>query len=283
MSDKKNDSFGDKMKEFESRYSKLILDEELPICVRIDGKAFHTYTKEMNRPYDVDLSSVMIKTMNYLVEETGARIGYTQSDEISLIYFKTAPHQQTFFGSRIQKLTSVLASMATAKFNQEILLCFPHKKDDLAIFDCRVWNVPTLRDAADVLVWRQKDAIKNAVSMAASSYFSDKELHKKTSSEKIAMLENVNVPWKDFPEFFKSGTYSMRKYEKREIENSDKFFKNNENTDFCLRSFTYNFHLPVLTDIQNYTDLIFGPIFKQHKLKISEKNKKKTMNIIPNE
>ena len=195
MSDKKNDAFGDKVKAFESASAKVVLDEDQPMCVRLDGKAFHTFTRGLARPYDKRLSDAMVETMNYLVEKTDARLGYTQSDEITLIYFKTAPHQQTYFGSRVQKLTSVLASMATAKFNHEVTKNIPEKADLFAFFDCRVWNVPTLQDAADVFIWRQDDAIKNSVSMAAYSKFSDKKLLGKSSKEKIQMLADVGIDW----------------------------------------------------------------------------------------
>jgi len=179
MSDKKNDAFGDRVKELESASAKVVLDESQPICVRLDGKAFHTFTRGLARPYDERLSKAMIDTMNYLVEKTDARLGYTQSDEITLIYFKTAPHQQTYFGSRVQKLNSVLASMATAKFNHEVNKNIPEKEDVFAFFDCRVWNVPTLQDVADVMIWRQDDAIKNSISMAAHAKFGDKNIAQK--------------------------------------------------------------------------------------------------------
>lgn len=275
MSDKKSDPFGDRVKELESVSAKSVLDENQAICVRIDGKAFHTYTKGLERPYDKRLSNAMIETMNYLVEKADARLGYTQSDEISLVFFKTAPHQQNFFGAREQKLTSVLASMATAKFNSEIQKNIPEKADLFAFFDCRVWNVPTLQDAAEVFVWRQEDAIKNAISMAASAYYSDKVLHGKKSSEKIKMLEEKGIQWKEYPEFFKSGTYAMRKHTEVPMSEEMKKFKGNEGKETYLRASVENFYLPRLRHMDNYESVLFDPVFAEHKLKIQEKSNKK--------
>lgn len=275
MSDKKNDAFGDKVKAFESASAKVVLDEDQPMCVRLDGKAFHTFTRGLARPYDKRLSDAMVETMNYLVEKTDARLGYTQSDEITLVYFKTAPHQQTYFGSRVQKLTSVLASMATAKFNHEMQKNIPEKADVFAFFDCRVWNVPTLQDAADVLIWRQDDAIKNSVSMAAYSKFSDKKLLGKSSKEKIQMLSEVGIDWHDYPGFFKSGTYSMKKHKEIPMPDELKTKKGNEGKESFLRSYIDNFNLPRLRHQENVVDFIFQPIFDVHKESVVERNARK--------
>lgn len=280
MSDKKSDTFGDKVKELERAQAAVCLDEEQPICVRIDGKAFHTYTKGLERPYDQRLSNAMVETMNFLVEKTDARLGYTQSDEISLVYFKTAPYQQSYFGGRIQKLTSVLASMATAKFNQEVQNNIPEKKDIFAFFDCRVWNVPTLQDAADVFIWRQEDAIKNAVSMAASAYYSHKQLHGKSSREKIEMLAEKGISWDNYPEFFKSGTYARKSLEMMPMPEELKKMPGNEGKDFFLRSEIENVYLPRLRKQENALDLLFKQAFEKHEAAVEQRNsRKKSMGV----
>lgn len=266
-----SDVFGDKVKSFESASAKVLLNEDEPICVRLDGKAFHTFTKGLKRPYDKRLSDAMIETMNYLVEKTDARIGYTQSDEITLVYFKVATHQQTFFGARVQKLTSVLASMATAKFNSEMVKNIPEKADLFAFFDCRVWNVPTLQDVADVLIWRQDDAIKNAVSMAAHSIYSNKELFKKSSKEKIQMLKDSGINWDDYPDFFKSGTYAMKKNKEVPMPEELRGKKGNIGKDYFLRSYIDNFSLERLRYKENLVGFLFNPIFETYKESISEK------------
>ncbi len=272
MSDKKNDAFGDKVKAFESASAKVVLDEDQPMCVRLDGKAFHTFTRGLARPYDKRLSDAMVETMNYLVEKTDARLGYTQSDEITLIYFKTAPHQQTYFGSRVQKLTSVLASMATARFNHEVHKNIPEKADLFAFFDCRVWNVPTLQDAADVFIWRQDDAIKNAVSMAAHAKFSDKKLLGKNSKEKIQMLADEGIDWHAYPDFFKSGTYAMKKHKQVEMPDELKRKPGNEGKTHFLRSYIDNFHLKRLRHNEKVVETLFDPVFSVHREAVAERN-----------
>lgn len=273
MSDKKNDPLGDRVKELESASAKVMLDENLPIAVRIDGKAFHTYTKGLKRPFDERLSQAMIDTTNYLVEKTDARLGYTQSDEITLIYFKTAPHQQGYFGARMQKLVSVLASMATAKFNVEVQKNIPEKADALAFFDCRVWNVPDLQSAAEIFIWRQDDAIKNAVSMAASAYYSHKFLHGKSSVDKIKLLEDKGIFWADYPDFFKSGTYSMKKHIEVLMPEELKSMPGNEGKETYLRSEMHNFYLPRLRKLDNPLGILFDPIFNEHNIAVAERNK----------
>lgn len=269
------DPFGDRIKALEMEYAGALLDENTPFCVRIDGKAFHTYTKGLQRPYDERLSNAMVDTMNFLLEKSNAQLGYTQSDEISLVYFKTAPHQQNFFGSRVQKLTSVLASMATARFNWKVQSTIPEKAEDFAFFDARVWSVPSLKEAADVMVWRQDDAIKNAVSMAAHAYYDHKYLHGKSSREKIELLKEKGIEWNEFPEFFKSGTYAMKKHVSVEMSEEMKQFPANAGKDSFLRSETVNFHLPRLKKIENYEKFLFDPVFEDHKLSVKEKTARK--------
>ncbi len=260
----KIDTLGERVKGFELSQAGLCLDENQPICVRIDGKAFHTYTKGLARPFDQRLSQAMVDTMNFLVEKSNARLGYTQSDEISLVYFRTNEKQQAFFGARIQKLTSILSSMATAKFNQEVLKNIPEKSGQFAFFDCRVWNTPTLKDAADVFIWRQEDAIKNAVSMAAHAHFSHKILQGKSSKEKIAMLLEKGIKWEEYPEFFKSGTYAKRELFELAVPEEMKGFKTNENKDTFLRSQIVNFHHPRLKRIEDIESFLFDDIIKNN-------------------
>lgn len=280
MSDKKNDPLGDRVKALESASAKVLLNENEPICVRIDGKAFHTYTKGLERPYDKRLSDAMIETMKYLVEKTDARLGYTQSDEITLVYFKTANHQQGYFGARMQKLVSILASMATAKFNAEAQQNIPEKKDVFAFFDCRVWNVPSLDAAAEMFIWRQDDAIKNAVSMAASAYYSHKFLNGKSSKDKINLLKDKGIEWKEYPDFFKSGTYAMRKLVEVQMDEEMKKFKGNEGKEMYFRSYIETFALPRLRNQENPADFLFTPVFEQHKETVQMKNERKQKNSI---
>lgn len=210
------DKFGDRMKLYEGIEANRSFMPRLPICVRIDGRAFHTFTRGMKRPYDKDMSDSMVETMRYLVEQSDACIGYTQSDEITLIL---SDIKDPMFNGRISKLTSVLASIATAKFNEVI-----HKKysdKPLAFFDCRCWQVPNRTEAANELLWREFDATKNSISMAARAYYSDKQLMNKNGSEKQDMLMEKGVNWNDYPVFFKRGTYAQRKVIERKLTDEE--------------------------------------------------------------
>jgi len=158
----------------------------LPILARIDGKSFHTWTRDLERPYDKRLHDLFVATTKFLVEETQARVGYTQSDEISLMWYSDNVESQVFFDGKIHKMVSVLASMTTGFFNREVPKAFQAKimggspgcligpvyspvERSLAFFDCRVWQVPTLEEAANVFVWRELDATRNSIQMAAQA------------------------------------------------------------------------------------------------------------------
>lgn len=206
-----NDTLGDRCKQYELTEAGRRLMPLLPILVRLDGKGFSKFTKGLDRPYDLNLSRMMILTTMFLVEETNARIAYTQSDEISLVLYSDSYDSQVFFDGKIQKLVSVLASMATAKFNSLIPEYLPSKSDKLALFDCRAWNVPTLSEATNTILWRCLDAEKNAVSMTARTVYSHKELYGKTTTQQIEMMREKGLIWELKPDFFKYGTFIRRK------------------------------------------------------------------------
>ncbi|MCA9560577.1 MAG: tRNA(His) guanylyltransferase Thg1 family protein [Myxococcales bacterium] len=133
---------GDRMKMYERREAGRSLMPGLPVCVRIDGKRFSRWTDGLARPYDQRLSDLMIETTMALVEETNACIGYTQSDEISLVLYDDDPKAKPYLGARLQKLCSILASVATAQFNARVPTALPERAAMPALFDCRVWAVP---------------------------------------------------------------------------------------------------------------------------------------------
>jgi tRNA(His) 5'-end guanylyltransferase len=153
----------------------------------------------------------MIETTKVLIEDTGAVIGYTQSDEISLIYYSLDYKSQIFLNGRIQKMTSILASIATAHFNLVVASDIPEKTGRKAHFDCKAWQVPNLVEASNTLLWRELDATKNSVSMAAREFYSHKKLHKQGCSDQMDMLMAKGVNWNDYPVFFKRGTYLQKR------------------------------------------------------------------------
>ena len=205
-----SDDLGNRMKLYEGIEANRILIPQLPVVVRLDGKAFHSFTKGLKRPYDERFSNLMIETTEHLVDKTNARIGYCQSDEISLVLYLDDFNSEPIFGGRICKLTSIISSMCTAWFNSRIRAYIPEKENLLAYFDCRVWNVPNLTEAANVLVWRELDATKNAISMAAQSMFSHKQLQNKNGSQMQEMMHEKGVNFNNYPAFFKRGTYVRR-------------------------------------------------------------------------
>jgi tRNA(His) 5'-end guanylyltransferase len=154
----------------------------------------------------------MVDTARYLVEHTHAKLGYTQSDEITLYWMNKQPLEESsyMFDGKFQKLTSVLAGMASAFFTKELAVRIPEKAHLLGVFDCRVWNVESFDEVKDNFIWRQDDAVKNSISMAAQAVYSHKELHGVGSNEKKWMLRVAGKPWENEPEFFKWGSYVAR-------------------------------------------------------------------------
>ncbi len=183
----------------------------LPICARIDGKRFSKWTAGLARPYDERLSTLMQEVTATLVRETQARIGYTQSDEISLVFHSDSANSQVFMDGRIQKLTSILASMTTAYFNAGAATHLPERCEHPAVFDCRVWTLPSLEEAANTVLWRERDATQNAISMATRHYHSHAEVDGKTANEQQEMLFRAGGNFNDYPPFFKRGSFYARR------------------------------------------------------------------------
>jgi len=259
----KKDDFGDRMKNFEMAEAGRKLMPLLPVMIRLDGKSFHSFTRGLKRPYDERMSRAMIETTKYLVEETGACIGYTQSDEISLIIYSPDRKSQVFFDGRIQKLTSVIASLASVKFIRLIEELIPEKVHLLPVFDCRVWNVPNKTEAVNCILFREIDCLKNSISMAARSFYSHKEVDRKTGSEQQEMLFKKGINFNDYPVFFKRGTYvqkikTSRKFTIDEISKLPKKHAARINSDLVVeRSEVKSVEFPKLSSITNGVDVIF--------------------------
>lgn len=210
---KHQDYLGDRMKVYERVETSRALNPSLPVYARIDGRGFSKLTRDMERPYDERMSNAMIETTRYLVEKTHALIGYTQSDEISLV-FEAGPNEGSdiLFSGKIQKMTSVLAAQATAAFINALLETedFRHYVERFPHFDARVFQLPNREEAAEAFLWRARDAYKNSSSMAARAYYSHSMLHKKTAREMREMLMDRGVDFEEYPEFFKRGTWLRR-------------------------------------------------------------------------
>jgi tRNA(His) 5'-end guanylyltransferase len=217
------DDFGDRLKAYESVETDRKAMPWLPLCVRLDGKGFSKWTRNLKRPYDERLSKLMCDVTKRMVAVTDAKVGYTQSDEISLILMQDENNfaSQHWFDGKIQKLTSVICSEATAYFNDISRSYLGDAYPGLATFDCRVWNVPNKDEAANTILWREKDATKNSISMAARHYYSHTQLHLKTSSEMQEMLFQKGVNWNDYPAFFKRGTFIQVKRVSRPLNEEE--------------------------------------------------------------
>lgn len=212
MSSTDKTSLGDRMKMYEQPSTSRKAFKGQPLIVRLDGKSFHTFTKGLQRPYDKRLSDLMVETTKALVERFQAKVGYTQSDEITLVWY-VQPHDTAEypFDGRFQKLESLTAAYATAQFNFMLKDYLPEKEGVLPIFDARAFVVPTIKEAYHAVLWRQQDATKNAISMAAHTYFSHRSLQGQdgpTMQERLFTEKGIN--FNDYPAFFKRGTFVKR-------------------------------------------------------------------------
>ena len=206
------DALGDRMKGYEALLAGQKLMPLLPALARIDGRGFTKFTRGLRRPFDERLSRLMIETTRRLVAETGARVGYCQSDEISLCWLADTHQGQIFFDGRMQKMVSTLAASATVIFNRLLPSYLPTEYlDREPTFDCRVSNVPNREEAANVFLWRELDATKNSVSMAARYYYPHAELEGKSGEAMQELLRRKGVNWNDYPRFFKRGTFIQRR------------------------------------------------------------------------
>lgn len=217
-----SDDLGDRMKAYEAVESERRLLPLCPVYARIDGRCFSAFTRGMDRPFDVVMSETMIATTSKLVEETHARIGYTQSDEISLVWLADGPKSDIFFSGKVLKMASVLAAMATSAFMASIIESpYAERARMLPHFDARVFSLPNRAEAANMFLWRELDATKNAISMAASTYYSAKALHGKKSDEKQEMLFAKGMSFNDYPAFFKRGTFVRRVTRERPLSSEE--------------------------------------------------------------
>lgn len=200
------DSLGDRMKGYEQA-SRTILPGRLPVIIRVDGRAFHTYTKGCQRPFDERLQGVMDDTAIALCEEIqGAQFAYVQSDEISiLVHSYKRLNSSAWFNNQIQKMVSISAAIASTTFSMNSWkiwmktddeLASPHQYVKPAVFDARVFVLPEA-EVCNYFIWRQQDAIRNSVQMLARSLFSHKECNNKNGRELQEMTASKGLNWLD--------------------------------------------------------------------------------------
>lgn len=211
-------SLGDRMKGYEN-ITRYHLIRRTPVVIRIDGKSFHSFTKGFNKPFDDILTSAMHSTMKELCENIeGCVIGYTQSDEISLVLcdyrkFDTEP----WFNNGLLKICSVTASIATSAFNKHFRSAVQEttgiytQRIDKANFDSRVFNIP-IDEVNNYMIWRQQDAIRNSIEATAQTYFSHRQLCGVRCDKALEMLlQEKNIDWKSFPLSLQRGVCCVKK------------------------------------------------------------------------
>ena len=237
-----HDDLGTRMKEFYEQIPKTKLMRRTPVAIRIDGKAFHTFTRGFQKPFDEILIKTMQETTKYLCENIqGCVLGYTQSDEITLILvdYKNL-NSAAWFDYEVQKMCSIAASMATVAFNN----IFTHevamqskrlyteylKENDAsyietlekamykgAMFDARVFNIPK-EEVTNLIYWRQLDATRNSIQMVGQANFSHKELQNKSCNMIQDMLMTQrSINWNDFPTYQKRGSCVIKSDEEEII------------------------------------------------------------------
>jgi len=204
------DALGDKIKAKEQEFTGERLDANKPMVVRLDGKAFHTFCRGLEKPFDPRLVEIMKQVTVHLMKECGADVGYVQSDEITLVWWHDNENSQPWFGGKRFKIVGELAAVGSLWLNKEIEERIPEKSfsstGKFQRMDCRLFACDDREEALDAVRWRVMDAVKNSVSMAASAYFPHKELLGKSTSKRMEMLSNVGHPWESLPRHLKEGT-----------------------------------------------------------------------------
>ena len=269
------DALGDRMKNnYENRY-RFYLTRRTPVIIRVDGNAFHTFTRGLDRPFDADFMKIMQQTCLSLCQNIqGCVGGYVQSDEISLLLvdYQTL-ESDAWFDYNLQKITSLAAARATLAFNEfvrklvndswqgfmdnsksedskdEVEKCW-HKynlwelKQDKAIFDARAFNVPK-EEVCNYFIWRQKDATRNSIQAAGQAQFSHKELDRKSQSDIQEMLFQKGINWNNYSIPEKRGSFVRRYTETIEREDGVAIVRNPWYIDE---------EMPILTEDRNYIE-----------------------------
>jgi tRNA(His) 5'-end guanylyltransferase len=179
----------------------------LPIIARLDGRAFHTLTKGLDKPFDSGFCTLMSDVAKAVMYKSSALVAYTQSDEISLIFYSGNIESEIFFGGKLFKMTSILASLCTAEFNNLKSGFDSTRELPSGLFDCRVFQVPSKTEACNYLVWREQDSIRNSILSLGQYFFSHSYIYKKSCEDIKTMIveRNSRASWGACPDYFKYG------------------------------------------------------------------------------
>ena len=232
-----NDALGDRMKAYENE-SRIYLERKTPVIIRVDGKAFHTFTRGFEKPFDDILEKAMKDTMIHLCENIqGAVLGYTQSDEITIVLIDyQEENSDAWFGYNLQKMASVAASEATFAFNRAFEKHFNYWKSNMGLphtdcwderitarylryinciykgarFDARAFSLPKF-EVVNCLIWRQLDAIRNSIQAIGQSQFSHKELQNLNCDEiKEKLVSERGLHWEEYSDYHRHGVCCIK-------------------------------------------------------------------------
>ena len=258
------ETLGDWCKWLEKNFTPDIMIPTLPVIIRLDGNNFHNWSRGLNSPFDERLVRLMVDTTKYLVRETNAVIGYTQSDEITLILYSSDRKSAIYNDGKKQKILSKLTAKCVNFFNTHREELLPdHNK--VAVFDCRIYQTPTLHDACVQLLWRENDATKNSISMLAQSLFSHTQLQNLNSSQmQDKMMLEYGVNWNNLPSTLKRGTYIKRMlanipFTPDELDMLPPMHNAIKNPNMMVeRSIIKEIEYPIFSTIKNKEDVIFN-------------------------
>lgn len=202
---KHTDSLGDRMKRYEGAYTHTLTPRS-PVIIRVDGRAFHTFTRHMAKPFDRRLMDAMVgATIEVGAQMQGFKLAYTQSDEATFLLTDfDGLNTGGWFGYELNKLVSLSASMFTAHFNHEY-----GGRDALATFDARAFVVP-FDDVPNMFIWRQQDWARNSLQMLARAHFPHHRCHGKKRADLHDMLHEIGVDWADLAPDEKNGTFIVK-------------------------------------------------------------------------
>lgn len=257
---------GDRMKVYE-QVSESYLLRRIPVCIRLDGNCFHSWTRGLKRPYDDDLR----KCMEYAAYRTckeisGARFAYTQSDEISIILVDYQDiSTEPWFNYRTNKVQSVAAALCTSFFAEASLMWLRDhtKKKGFPAFDARAFNLPK-EEVANYVHWRQEDCSRNSLTALAQSYFSDKELHGKNASEKQDMLMlQKSVNWNDVETRYKRGVSFYKVCRMAECRKKDGTIVSDQKVERSV--WVKDYEMPRITQDRAYVEKWLEPVVELDK------------------
>jgi tRNA(His) 5'-end guanylyltransferase len=257
------ETLGDWCKWLEKNFSNEVMIPTLPVIIRLDGNNFHNWTKGLERPFDIKLTELMTETTKFLVQETNAVVGYTQSDEITLVLYSGDRKSAIYNDGKKQKILSKLTAKCVNFFNEKRKELLP-THDKVAVFDCRIYQTPTLHDACVQLLWRENDATKNSISMLAQSLFPHKQLQNLNGNEmQDKMMLEKGVNWNDLEVKLKRGTYIKRiktskPFTADELKDLPPMHQAHKNPNLVIeRSVIKEIEYPIFSKIGNKEDVIF--------------------------